>query len=98
MSKRSWLRNVFAPPVTRPIRKAPPRARLFLEPLEDRVTPSTVGNYEMGSGQGKPDQVPPILTAGGPPRQRSRPSGGARTGVEVLHDADPPHGEAVRPL
>jgi hypothetical protein len=41
MSLRSWIRNVFARPVTRPTRKAPNRARLVLEALEDRLVPST---------------------------------------------------------
>src|SRR5262249_43723966 len=41
MAMRSWTRHLFAPPVTRPIRKAPPRARPALEALEDRTVPST---------------------------------------------------------
>ena len=41
MTMRPWVRNVFARPVTRPIRKAPPRTRLGLEALEDRTVPST---------------------------------------------------------
>src|SRR5262245_3537814 len=41
MTMRSWARNLFARPVTRPIRKAPPRTRLCLEALEDRTVPST---------------------------------------------------------
>src|SRR5262249_47959605 len=41
MSMRSWVRDVSARPVTRPIRKAPPRARLGVEGLEDRTVPST---------------------------------------------------------
>ena len=41
MSMPSWLRNVFARPTTRPIGKAPPRARPALEALEDRTVPST---------------------------------------------------------
>src|SRR5262249_53272290 len=41
MTMRSWVRDVFARPVTRPIRKAPPRARLGVEALEDRTVPST---------------------------------------------------------
>jgi fibronectin-binding autotransporter adhesin len=41
MSLRSWIRNVFARPTTCPIRKAPNRARLVLEALEDRRVPST---------------------------------------------------------
>ena len=41
MTKRSWIRNLFTRPATRPIRKAPPRARLAVEALEDRTVPST---------------------------------------------------------
>jgi hypothetical protein len=41
MTMRFWIRNVFARPVTRPIRKAPHRDRLALELLEDRWLPST---------------------------------------------------------
>src|SRR5262245_55329080 len=41
MSMRSWIRNVFARPATRPIRKAPHRFRPALEALEDRTVPST---------------------------------------------------------
>src|SRR5262245_24451199 len=40
MSSRSWLRSLFAPPVTRPIRNAPARRRPALEALEDRLTPA----------------------------------------------------------
>jgi hypothetical protein len=42
MKMRSWIRTLFAPPATRPIRKRPPRARLALEALEDRWVPSNV--------------------------------------------------------
>src|SRR5580692_6882347 len=42
MTMRSWIRDLFARPVTRPIRKAPHRARLALEALEDRWCPSTI--------------------------------------------------------
>src|SRR5262249_28684397 len=41
MPTRSWTRKLFARPVTRPIRKAPRRARPVLEALEDRTVPST---------------------------------------------------------
>jgi hypothetical protein len=42
MKAQSWIRNVFARPVTRPIRKPPHRGtRLVLEALEDRTVPST---------------------------------------------------------
>jgi parallel beta-helix repeat protein len=40
MIKRSWTRRLFTRPVTRPIRKAPHRARPALEALEDRWVPS----------------------------------------------------------
>ena len=41
MTMRSWIRNLFDRPATRPIRKAPPRAPLAVELLEDRAVPST---------------------------------------------------------
>src|SRR6516162_5523241 len=41
MPMRSWIRHLFARPVTRPFRKAPFRARPTLEVLEDRWVPST---------------------------------------------------------
>src|SRR5262245_12966311 len=41
MSMRSWLRNVFARPVSPPTRKAANRARLVVEALEDRCVPAT---------------------------------------------------------
>jgi len=40
MTMRSWIRKLFAQPVTRPIRKAPRRIRLGSEALEDRVVPA----------------------------------------------------------
>jgi hypothetical protein len=40
MTLRSWIRNLFARPVTRLIRKAPHRAGLVLDALEDRFVPS----------------------------------------------------------
>src|SRR5262245_30467697 len=40
MSMRTWICNVVARPGTRPIRKAPHRARLAVEALEDRVVPA----------------------------------------------------------
>jgi predicted outer membrane repeat protein len=42
MKTHSWIRNLFARPVTRPFRKAPCRARPTLESLEDRCVPSTL--------------------------------------------------------
>src|SRR6516164_4800316 len=41
MTIRSWIRNLFDRSATRPIRKAPPRAPLAVELLEDRAVPST---------------------------------------------------------
>jgi hypothetical protein len=41
MTVRSWIRRVFARPVTSPIRKLPTRVRLGVEGLEDRTVPST---------------------------------------------------------
>src|SRR5262245_32780056 len=40
MTLRSWIRQLFARPATRPIRKAPARCRPALEALEDRLTPA----------------------------------------------------------
>jgi hypothetical protein len=42
MTLRSWTRNLFARPATRPIRKRPHRASPALEALEDRCVPSTL--------------------------------------------------------
>ena len=42
MTKRFWIHNLFARPVTRPIRKRLRRARPALEALEDRCVPSTL--------------------------------------------------------
>jgi CSLREA domain-containing protein len=42
MMKRSWIRKLFTPPVSRTIRKAPRRVRLALEALENRCCPSTI--------------------------------------------------------
>src|SRR5262245_11452455 len=41
MTTRSWIRNLFTRPATRPVRKAPPRARLAVATLEGRTVPST---------------------------------------------------------
>jgi hypothetical protein len=41
MSKRSWIRDLFACRPTRSVRKAPACARLGLEALEERTVPST---------------------------------------------------------
>src|SRR5438105_3711088 len=43
MMTSSWIRNLFARPVSRTIRKAPHRARLALEALEDRTLLSNPG-------------------------------------------------------
>ena len=42
MSMRSWIRNLFTRPATRQMRKAPRRARLSVETLEDRWVPATI--------------------------------------------------------
>src|SRR5262245_4405369 len=52
MSMRSWIRDLFARPSTRTIRKAPRRARLRLEALEERAVPATftvLNNLDDGS-------------------------------------------------
>src|SRR5262245_36332834 len=66
MSKRSWIRNVFARPVTRPMRKAPPRARLLLEALEDRTAPAIVGPYLPTSTHNQPAPALPDSLRGDP--------------------------------
>src|SRR5580765_4130942 len=42
MTMRSWIRNLFARPFGHTIRKAPHRARLCVEALEDRLVPATL--------------------------------------------------------
>ena len=42
MTARTWIRNLFARPVTRPVRKAAARCRPAVEALEDRLTPATL--------------------------------------------------------
>jgi hypothetical protein len=53
MTMRSWIRNVFTRPATRPIRKVPQRFRPALEALEHRWLPSTFtvnGTGDSGTG------------------------------------------------
>ena len=50
MTTRSWLRTLFAHPVTRLIRKAPARCRPAIEALEDRTAPSTVTPTKFDDG------------------------------------------------
>src|SRR6516165_6006014 len=55
MTIRSWIRNLFDRSATRPIRKAPTRAPLGVELLEDRAVPSTFtvnGTGDSGTGSG----------------------------------------------
>src|SRR6516165_8962523 len=55
MTMRSWIRNVFTRPATRPIRKVPQRFRPALEALEHRWLPSTFtvnGTGDSGTGSG----------------------------------------------
>src|SRR5262245_30978657 len=40
MTMRSWIRQLFARPSTRPLRKAPVRRRPHVEALEDRLAPA----------------------------------------------------------
>src|SRR5262245_47293895 len=57
----SWIRQLFARPVTRPIRKAPARCRPALEALEDRALPAVTFNPAVNHGAGS---VPFSLTVG----------------------------------
>src|SRR5215475_10359595 len=55
MTMRTWIRQMFTRPATRPLRKAPARCRPALEVLEDRWVPSTftvnsTGDSGAGSG------------------------------------------------
>jgi hypothetical protein len=45
MTTRSWIRRLFARPVTCPARRAPARCRLSLEALEDRLAPAVQLSY-----------------------------------------------------
>jgi sugar lactone lactonase YvrE len=45
MTPRSWIRQLFARPITRPIRKAPAWCRPTLEALEDRLAPAVQLTY-----------------------------------------------------
>jgi hypothetical protein len=63
-----------------------------LELLEDRATPSTIGYYEMGSGQGNPAQAPPIVTAGDTPVQLFGLSPADLAGLAVLDVQNPDNG------
>src|SRR5262245_32475521 len=52
MTLRSWIRQLFARPVTRPIRKAPARCRPALEALEDRALPAVTFDPAVHHGAG----------------------------------------------
>src|SRR5262245_49736647 len=52
MNPRSWIRKLFARPVTRPSRKAPARFRPALEALEDRLAPATYRVLTNGDAPG----------------------------------------------
>ena len=67
MTMRSWARNLFTRPATRPIRKAQHRARLALEALEDRTVPSGLpGAYVLDGGYGGGSSAGGIPYNGGP--------------------------------
>jgi hypothetical protein len=64
MTPRSWIRTLFARPVTRPVRKAPARCRPALEALEDRAPPtitptSAGGKAKQHRGAEKPREQAP---------------------------------------
>jgi hypothetical protein len=64
MTAKSWIRNLFARPVTRTIRKAPHRVRPALEVLEDRTVPSRLigtGLLDAGGG-GTPSTMHAFFT------------------------------------
>jgi hypothetical protein len=82
MSMRSWLRNLFARPATRPIRKAPHRRRLALEALEDRWCPSTVTVLTNGDATGG------TLTPTGPDTYTAPTLRAAIAGANALAGAD----------
>jgi Ca2+-binding RTX toxin-like protein len=62
MTSHSWIRNLFAPSVTRPIRKAPP-TRLGVVGLEDRTAPVIDLNVALG-GTLDVNPVSSIIPAG----------------------------------
>ena len=50
MTLRSWIRDLFACLAPRPIRKAPPRARLAVEMLERREVLDASTQWLIGGG------------------------------------------------
>ena len=50
MSKRSWLRNWFPARKIGTIRKSPARSCLYIESLEERVTPAFTGFVNLDNG------------------------------------------------
>ena len=52
MTLRSWTRQLFSRPTTRPIRKAPARCRPALEALEDRALPAVTFGPAVSYGTG----------------------------------------------
>jgi hypothetical protein len=63
MTIRSWLRNLFARPVTRPLRKAPRRAGLVMEALDDGFVPSVTALANGGTFNGADGGATVGLTA-----------------------------------
>jgi hypothetical protein len=81
MTMRSWLRKLFTRPVPQTIRKAPRRARLALEELEDRTCPSTITVLTDGDASG-------LLTATGPNTYTAPTLRAAIAGANAMAGAD----------
>src|SRR5262245_31759788 len=60
MTTRPWIRNLFARPVTRTIRRAPTGPRLRVEPLEDRclLDATVIGTAAADQFHVRPGAVP----------------------------------------
>jgi hypothetical protein len=55
LTPRSWIRQLFARPATRPTRQAPAWCRPTIETLEDRAPPTTT--FKSAGGKTKPHRV-----------------------------------------
>src|SRR5262245_30127756 len=72
-----------------PWRRSQLPLRFHLELLEDRCVPAVIGYYEMGSGQGNPNQAPPIVAAGDTPVQLFGLTAADLAGIDVLDVQNP---------